>query len=231
MLGGCLLISALTECQTATTSSAPSRRYTVSTAELRAGRKLAAYLSAAHKEFSAGNLRKAEMELEHAVQIDPSCGAAFSMRTFIDLAEKKPENAINDATLAVEVDDQVSESFVAMAMAYNALKDFTAAAEAARHALAIHSDSWQARLELAKSSYGLGQFGSALEELDRVGKDFPDVHPVRGNVLMRLGRPGEATGEFKIFMEREPRDARIEQIRRIVQTNPSLSATTLREEL
>jgi len=224
LLLGLLLVPAPSQSQTAKASNVPSQRYTVSAAQLRAGPKVAAYLSAAHKQFSAGNLARAERELERAIQIDPSCGPAFSMRAFIDLAGNKPVNAISDATRAVEIDAQDSESFVAMAMAYNALKKFSAADEAARYALAIHPDSWQGRLELAKSSYGLGQLEPALEELDAVGKDFPDVHLVRANVLMKLGRLGEAAKEFKVFMEKEPRDPRNEQIRRILQSHASFSA-------
>ena len=219
-----LLVPALSQSQTATASNVPSQRYTVSAAQLRAGPKLAGYLSAAHKQFSAGNLARAERELERAIQIDPSCGRAFSMRAFIDLAGNNPVSAISDAARAVEIDAQDSESFVAMAMAYNALKKFSAAGEAARQALAIHPDSWQGRLELAKSYYGLGQLESALAELGTVGKDFPDVHLVRGNVLMKLGRRGEAAKEFKVFMEKEPRDPRNDQIRRILQANASLGA-------
>ena len=224
LLAEFLLVPALSQSQTATASNVPSQRYTVSAAELRAGPKLAAYLSAAHKQFSAGNLGKAERELERAIEIDPSCAPAFSMRALIDLAGNKPVNAISDATRAVEIDAQDSESFVAMAMVYNALKKFSAAGEAARHALAIHPDSWQGRLELAKSSYGLGQLEPALEELDAVGMDFPDVHLVRGNVLMKLRRPGEAAKEFKVFMEKEPHDPRNLLIRRILQTTASLGA-------
>ena len=122
LLLGFLVLPALSQSQTATASNARSERYTVSAAELRAGPKLAAYLSAAHKQFSAGNLARGERELERAIQIDPSCGPAFSMRAFIDLAGNNPVNAISDATRAVEIDTQDSESFVAMAMAYNALK-------------------------------------------------------------------------------------------------------------
>jgi hypothetical protein len=64
--------------------------------------------------------------------------------------------------------------------------------------------SIEARLEFAESLYGEERLDAALAELDRVYKDFPDVHLVRGNVGMRLGHGKEGAREFELFCEGRP---------------------------
>jgi tetratricopeptide (TPR) repeat protein len=205
------LFSSLTVAQTL--ENVPQPQPTVSVAELRSSGKEGEHLKNAHKEFTSGNLIKAQRELERALEIDPLCALAFSMKAFLDLAARKPHAAIEDAARAIAIDAHDSQSFVALAMAYNSLKNFSKASEASQHALGLYPGSWQGKVELAKSSYGQGQYELALQQLDDVGKDFPDVHLVRGNVLLCLGRRHEALEEFHTFLREDPQDPRTDQIR------------------
>lgn len=194
----------------------PPRNYAVSVAELRVPSKAWSYLQSAHREFSAGHLRESSKAADRALQIDPECAAAFSMKAFIELAMKKPIAAVEDAGHAASLDPRNAEAFVALAMAYNSVEDYGRSQEAARQALSIRPDSWQARLELAKSLYGQGSFHLALDEVNALRKDFPDVHLVRGNILMRLGRGHDGVVEFSTFLEEAPRDSRAGKIRQII---------------
>lgn len=211
----CWLFALSLAAQDSNPATVSSMRYTVSASELRVPSKAWSHLESAHKEFSRGNLDKADRELDRALQVDPNCGPAFSMRAFIRLAEKNPSAALADATHATSIDADDGDAFVALAMAYNSLKDFVNAMKAASRALELEPDSWQARLETAKSLYGQGQFDLALAALNEQAKDFPDVHLVRGNVLMNLARRKEAIEEFTLFLREAPIDARSEQVRRI----------------
>lgn len=189
---------------------------TVSAAQLSIPVKARKHLQLADAQFVKLHLPEAAMEVDRALQVDPMCAAAFSIRAFIKLAGKDREGAVEDAKRAILLDPHGADSFVALAMSYNALKEFQKAAEAAQHALNIRSDSWQGRLELAKSFYRQGRFIPALQELDLIHRDFPDVHLVRASVLLRLDRSAEAADEFEIFLRQSPADDRSEQIRRIV---------------
>jgi tetratricopeptide (TPR) repeat protein len=213
--GICWLFAQSLAAQSSNPATVSSTHYTVSASELRLSPKAWLHLESAHKEFSRGNLDKAERELERALQVDPNCGPAFSMRAFIRLAEKNPSAALVDATHATSIDAYDGDAFVALAMAYNSLKDFKNATKAATQALALQPDSWQAHLEMAKSLYGQGEFDLALTALNEQVKDFPDVHLVRGNVLMNLARRKEAVEEFTLFLREAPVDPRSEQVRRI----------------
>jgi tetratricopeptide (TPR) repeat protein len=191
-------------------------RDTVSAAQLSVPAKAWKFLESAHARFSNGNLPEAAKEIDRALQLDPVCAQAFSMRAFIKLAGSDREGAVEDAKRAILLDPHDAESFVALAMSYNALKEFQRAAQAARQALAIRPGSWQGRLEMAKSLYHQEELIAALRELEFVRTDFPDVHLVRGSVLARLDRSLEAAEEFEAFLREAPADPRSEQIRGLV---------------
>ena len=189
---------------------------TVSASQLSVPTKAWKHLESAHVQFSKGNLTEAAIEIARALKIDPACAPAFTMRAFLRLARKDPAGAAEDAKTAIIFDPHAAESFVALAMSYNSLKRFERAREAATHALSLHPDSFQGRLELAKSFYGEGHLILALRELEVGSVDFPDVHLLRGNILMGLDRSPEAADEFETFLKEAPSDSRNERIRAVI---------------
>jgi len=206
----------------AQTLQPPANDYAVSVAELKVPDKAWSHLRAANKAFTHGDLKEAAREADQALYVCPECGLAFSMKALIEMAAKNSPAAVRDAIHATLVDPYNADAFIALAMAYNGAGDYSSATQAARQALAKRPESWQGRLELAKSLYGEGNFEAALAELGSVHTDFPDVHLVRGNVLMRLGRTLEGTDEFKVFLAEAPNDGRVQIIRQIVAlTQPS----------
>jgi len=200
--------------------------YAVSLARLSIPAKAIKHLESANKRFNKGDLSRAAREIDQALEIDPHCAEAFSMRALVKLALKNFAGAIEDAHRAIALDPVDPAPRLALATAYNAAKEFSKAAEAAQQALGLNPNAWQGRLELAKSWYSQGQYALALNALDRVNVDFPDVHLVRANVLMCLGRAAEATEQFRIFLRQAPDDSRDEQIARIVANAGGARITT-----
>jgi tetratricopeptide (TPR) repeat protein len=195
-----------------------SGRYVVSAKRLGVPAKARNNLVAAHESFRKLHFDDATREIDSALRADPAFAPAFTMRAFIKLAGKDLDGAIQDAKRAIALEADDPESFIALAMSYNSLREFHKAEDSAWHALSVRPDSWQGRLELAKSFYGQREFVLALRELDFGNVDFPDVHLVRGNVLMSLDRGPEAREEFRIFLREAPSDPRAEQVIRIVAT-------------
>ena len=84
---------------------------------------------------------------------------------------------------------------------------------------------------MAKSLYRQGELIPALRELELVHMDFPDVHLVRGSVLMGLDRGPEAAEEFDIFLQEAPLDPRNGRIRGLVAAlRKSVAAATVGQE-
>jgi Tfp pilus assembly protein PilF len=190
--------------------------YAVSVHQLSISDKVLKHLESAHKQFSKRDLRGASVEVSRALEIDPDCAQAFTMRALIRMASKDFEGAVADAGHAVELDPNDALSFLALGTAYNSQDNFQLAETPTRQALTMRPDLWQARLELAKSFYGRQQFEAALRELDSPKTDFPDVHLVRGNILISLGRRKEGIAEFTVFLAEAPRDHRAERIKQII---------------
>jgi len=190
--------------------------YTVSAQELRVPARARAHLKLAQREFSRSNFAGAKKEIDQALQVDSICAPAFSMRALLRLASRDLNGAIEDATRALALDPTEADANVALATAYNSLGEFQKAEAAAQQTLGMRPDLWQGRLELAKAYYGQDRLVRALRELGDLNKDFPDVHLVRANILIRLNRSEEATIEFSQFLREARNDPRREQIQRIV---------------
>jgi tetratricopeptide (TPR) repeat protein len=132
---------------------------------------------------------------------------------------------VADATRAAALDPNDGLSSLTLATSYNSQGNFEQAEASAQQALKTQPDLWQAHLEIAKALYGQQQFMPALNELERLKINFPDVHLVRGNVLMRLGRSQEGAAEFTAFLAEAPHDPRDVQIRKILaDINPTVPA-------
>jgi tetratricopeptide (TPR) repeat protein len=190
--------------------------YTVSVQALRVPAKASAHLKLAQEKFSKSNIAGAQREIDHALQVDSTCAAAFSMRALLRLSSRDFDGAIEDATRALALDPADANAYLALATAYNSVGEFQKAEAAAQQVLGMRPDFWQGRLEMAKALYGEGRLVLALHELDEVNRDFPDVHLVRANTLVSLTRREEAAQEFGLFLKEAPGDRRSDQIRRIV---------------
>jgi tetratricopeptide (TPR) repeat protein len=199
-------------------------RYMVSAQQAAVPARARASLRSAQKRFREAKVNEALKEIDNALHADPDFARALTMRAFLQLAAKNPNGAVEDAKHAILLDPSDAESFVALAMAYNDVENYGDAGQAAERALDLRSDSWQGRLELAESFYGRHDFVVALRELDLAEIDFPDAHLVRGNVLLKLGRPTEAGEEFQTFVQEAPNDPRRQQVDRLITQYVGVSA-------
>jgi tetratricopeptide (TPR) repeat protein len=189
--------------------------YVVSVNRLRIPVKAANRLEAAQLRFAKMQLAEASMEVDRAIDIYPEFAQAFCMKALVALAERDFKGSVESAAHAIRLDGADAYSWVALATAYNSLNEWPEAEAAAAQALSLDPAAWQGRLELAKSFYGEAKLDLALSTLDQLNQDIPDVHLVRANSLIRLGRPQEAAQQFAVFLREAPGDSRRDQIRRI----------------
>ncbi len=190
--------------------------YKISSQQLAISAKTRARITAAQKKIEGGDIPGALTALDAAIKFSPSCSEAWSMRAFVKLSERNAAGAVSDASHAIALDRANAEAYLSLGSAYNSEKDFGRAEASLSRALELRPDSWQAQLELAKAWYGEKRFVLALRQLELVQHDFPDIHLVRANVLISLGRNREGAEEFDSFLQAVPNDRRAPQIRRII---------------
>jgi tetratricopeptide (TPR) repeat protein len=212
-------IDSLSKSLTGNTDPHPTQlpsSYVISVSRLRVPSKAVTHLEAAQRHFLKMQLVQAKEELDRAISIYPGFAQAFRMMALVHLAEKDFTSSVDSAAHAIRLDSADAYSWVALATAYNSLNEWPEAEAAAGRALEVNPTAWQGRLELAKSFYGEGRFTLALSTLDRLPQDIPDIHLVRANSLMRLGRPQEAAQQFSAFLHETSGDSRDEQILQIL---------------
>jgi tetratricopeptide (TPR) repeat protein len=190
--------------------------YVVSVNRLRVPSRAVGHLEAAQRHFLKMQLAEATGEIERAIRIYPGFAEAFRVMALVQLAEKDFTSSVESAEHAIRLDSSDAYSWVALATAYNSLNEWPEAEAAAAQALEANPAAWQGRLELAKSFYGQGRFTLALSTLDRLDQDIPDVHLIRANSLMGLGRSQEAAQQFSAFLQKTSTDSRAGQIRQIL---------------
>jgi adenylate cyclase len=183
--------------------------------------KAVTHLEAAQRHFLKMQLAQTTDELDRAIRIYPGFAQAFRLMALVHLAERDFTASVENAAHAISLDGADAYSWVALATAYNSLNEWPEAEAAAGRALEVDSRAWQGRLELAKSFYGEARFALALNTLDQLHQDIPDIdipdiHLVRANSLMRLGRSQEAAQQFAVFLREAPGDSRVDQIRQIL---------------
>jgi tetratricopeptide (TPR) repeat protein len=191
-------------------------QHSISVQELQIPLKARVHLDRAIEQFHKMKLSAAAVEVQRALAVDPACAQAFAMKALIELASHDSSDALTDASEATKLDPHDAKSFLVLATANNSRENYDPAEAAARQALKIQPDLWQARLETAKALYGQQQFIAALLELESLKIDFADIHLVRANVLMRLGRNQQGAEEFAAFLDKAPHDSRSTQIKEII---------------
>lgn len=188
----------------------------ISVSRLRIPEKAAKHLEVSQKWFAETQFDRASMEIDRAIKIYPAFAQAFCMKALVQLARKDFTGSVESAAQAISLDETDAYSWIALATAFNSLNEWPEAEAAASRALLLDSFAWQGRLEMAKSLYGEEKYVLALKTLDQLHQDIPDIHLVRANSLMRLGRSQEAVRQFSIFLQESPSDSRSEQIRQIL---------------
>lgn len=178
--------------------------YVVSVRHLRVPPRAVSHLEAAQKRFAKMQLAQTSVEIDRAIDIYPSFAEAFRMKALVSLAEKDFTGSVESAAHAISLDVADAYSWVALATAFNSLNEWPEAEAAASQALALDPSAWQGQLELAKSFYGQGKFVLALNRLDQLNQNVPDINLVRANSLIRLGRPAEAARQFSLFLQQTP---------------------------
>jgi tetratricopeptide (TPR) repeat protein len=226
-LAFCLFVACAATAQIVDQTSLNSPSPTVSVQQLSVSSRVYAHLLRAQKQFTQKNLSKAIGEVNRALLDDPQCAEALTMRALIRLATKDSLGAMADARQATTLDPNNAEALLALATAYNSQGNMDAATAAAEQALQLVPSLWQARLEIAKALYKQSKYSAALHELTMLNIDFPDIHLVRGNVLMMLGRQTEGADEFMDFLRQAPGDPRGESIRQILAGLPRSSGQSV----
>ncbi len=162
------------------------------------------------RELSNKRTGEARKHFEKALKKHPKFPQALHALALLD-GEMAPERAVARLRQAVEMDPAYAEGFVTLSRILNLLGNHAEALDAARKAVALRSDIWQAHYEMGVAALSLGQEEVAVEACKKIegiaGLKTPELRLLRSGILLRQGKMEEAKVELTAFLELAPQHA------------------------
>jgi tetratricopeptide (TPR) repeat protein len=183
--------------------------------------------SEARKEFEKGRtdlLEKKKIEsglrhLEKAINLYPDFLEAQLLLGTAYMDAKRWDKAEQALRRALELEPQTAAAFFALGELYLQQGRATEAEKPILDGLKLE-DSWQGHFALGKTYWALGDATRALPHATRAHElkpDFPQVHLLMGNVLLRQREPQRALAEFEDYLKLEPDGPFAAQTRQLVE--------------
>jgi TolB-like protein/DNA-binding winged helix-turn-helix (wHTH) protein/Tfp pilus assembly protein PilF len=144
----------------------------------------------------------AEAAFRHAIALDPNIAIAHLMLGHVRSQSGDHPEARIHARRARQLDPFFSHIFALSATIAFQAKDFAAAEEFGRQAVAMNAEGWAGQLNLGQVQSALGKHADALASFDTAmrysGSNFKSV-AYRGHVLAQMGREPEARAAIAVL--------------------------------
>jgi tetratricopeptide (TPR) repeat protein len=145
--------------------------------------------------------------VEKALKIYPHYADALALRGLLEM-EGNPEQALTDATNAVEYDPNCGIAYLALGSTSNLRGKFDEAIPQLNHAIILMPDAWQGYYELSNALAATRDYSAALRNVERahllVAKDPPFFHILRATILLGLKNDSAAITELTSYLREEP---------------------------
>jgi tetratricopeptide (TPR) repeat protein len=138
--------------------------------------------------------------------------------------ESRLKNAMDSYEAAIKADPSCYEACEALGMAAIKSEEYSTALDALHHALALRSDSANARYGYAWALEKKDFLQDAANELERLLSQHPGdtrAHLLLGNLYaQKLGQPDLARGHYQKVLEQDPRSDQAPALHAWLQHNP-----------
>lgn len=185
-----------------------SKEPVVSVATLHVPRDAQNEFAAGQRDVERKRWKEAKQHFEKALKKHAEFPQALRALALLDLLEQEPERALERLRRAVEIDASYGEAHLALSHVLNSLGRHTESLDAARKAVALRPDLWQAQYELGVAALSLGQDAVALEASERIesaaGPNVPEARLLRAGFWLKRLRYAEARAELVAFLELAP---------------------------
>jgi len=162
--------------------------------------------------------------VEKALKIYPHYADALALRGLLEM-EGNPEQALTDATNAVEYDPNCGIAYLALGTTSTLRKKFDEAIPQLNHAIILMPDAWQGYYELSIALLGMRDYTAALRNAERahllVAKDPPSFHILKATILLGLKNDSAAITELTSYLREEPTGKYSELARSILEQEQS----------
>lgn len=193
---------------------------TISVSQMKVPGKARKIFNKAMDAFRKARIDDAFGLVQKALGVYPDYAQALTLRGVLKMRKGETSEAQPDLEKAVELDYADDMGFVALASLYNTQKKYAEAAQVLDRGIAIHPDSWQAQMELARAYVGRKDGEAALRALAKCEKRAPSeahyLHLLRSQALTIQRNYPAAISELESFLRSEPTGENSEPARKML---------------
>ncbi len=178
-----------------------------------------AYISRARFYVENRRLDDALSDIQKAVRLDENEGDAYMTRGIIHHLRNEDVQAINDFERAAQTERFALQAYSYIAKCNNALRDYSAAVEAADTGIALDSDFLNLYVNRGVALFNLEKYHQAAEDFKRVIQKKNEVNTAAveaayrfsGMTNEKLGNKEEALSDYRMLMKYNPDHPDIKQ--------------------
>jgi tetratricopeptide (TPR) repeat protein len=192
----------------------------VSVTQMKVPGKARKLLQKAEQAFKRSRLNDAFGFVQKALTCYPNYAKALALRGILNMQKGDDHAAQPDLEKAVALDYTDDTSVVALASLYNNEGQYDRAQQTLDHGMALNPNSWQVKLEMARSQIGKKDYGAAISSLDRAAALAPPqvslVSLYRAQALIGLKDYKGAIDQLQAFLNKSPNDVNSAEARNIL---------------
>ena len=178
-------------------------------------------LAAGKRDAERRRYKTAREHFEKALDKYAAFPEALCRLASLDLIDQQPNTALGRLRRAVEIKPAYAFAQFMLSRLLNRLGDHAQALEAARQAVALKPENWEAHYELGLAALSLGQTDLAVESASRIeklaGTRNADCLLLRAGAELRMGRYEEAKADLDAFLKLAPDHTMADLARRALQ--------------
>lgn len=184
---------------------------TVSVENLKVPGKAKNAVHKAEELLQKNRIDDAKKEVQKALDVYPTYGAAYTVLGIISLDQQDTAGAIANLEKSIQYDPNTALPYIVLGATYNSMQRFDDALRSLNSGVRLAPQSWQGYFEMAKANMGKAQFAEALQLVTKAeelgGRNYLPIHLVKAHALVGTKEYNKAAAELELYISRDPQSA------------------------
>ena len=194
---------------------------TISVSDLKVPKKASTEMKKGMELYAQGDMVKATVHLEKALEIYPQYARAYDMLGVIAIKGSDRSKARGLFTKSVQVDNTFQPAYVDLARMDTEEQNYAASESLLTKAIAMNPSNPDAVALLAATEFANKEYDKALADVQRTHalrnhELFAEVHLMAGKVLAMQNHPESAIAQFQLFLLEKPDSPQATSVRKAV---------------
>jgi len=180
----------------------------VSVEQLTVPRRIQGMMREAIDAWAHYDINQSRALAERILSERPDFGPALAVVGILDVLQGNPTKAVPTLLRALHQDWNAPRAYLALASAYDELRQNDQALDSLSLLAHVAPESWQLHYEAGRAQLGQGRYQVALKEFDRARsldkQDNPVIHLGKAHALLGLREYDAANSEIELAIAKSP---------------------------